>query len=83
MKTQFFVLAALISVMSSVTYAQNVHVFASSKASFGHDHSYAWSREKTPNPLTDSFLVDEVVTQANLHLKNVGLWPDQGCAPAN
>jgi hypothetical protein len=81
MKKQIFILAWLILVLSSVTYAQKIHVVASSTASFGHDRSYAWSQENNPDPVTDSFLVDEAATQINLHLTHVGLWPDQGCAP--
>lgn len=81
MKAKPFILVGLVSAMSLVTYAQNIRVVTSSKASFGHDHSSAWSQENKPNPLTGSFLADEVVTQINLHLTNIGLWLDQGCAP--
>jgi hypothetical protein len=76
MKTKLFILAGLISVMSSATPAQTFHVFTSPTASFDHDYSYAWSQEPVATPLRDSFLADEVRTQINLHLTNVGLWPN-------
>jgi hypothetical protein len=81
MKSKLFTLAGLVLAMSSVSTAQNVRVETSSKASFGRDHSYAWSEEKKTIPLIDLSMADEVVTQLNLHLTSIGLWPDQGCAP--
>ena len=75
MKTQLFILAGVISVISSVSCAQNILVVTSSSASFGHDWSFAWSQESNPHRIVDPFLANEVQSQIKAQLENVGLSP--------
>lgn len=80
MKIRFLVLAGLISVMSSVTCAQNLYIISSSTPAFGQARTYAWSQQANPSPIADSSLAEQVRSQINKQLDNVGLWPGQQSA---
>jgi Domain of unknown function (DUF4136) len=75
MKTRFLVVAWLLFVLSSVIYAQNIYIVSSSTAAFGHDRTYAWSRQTNHNPIAPSALAEEVGKQIDKELQNIGLSP--------
>jgi hypothetical protein len=75
MKTRFLIVAGLLFVLSSVSYAQNIYIVSSSTAAFGQDRTYAWSRQTNRNLIAPSALAEEVRKQINTELQNTGLTP--------
>lgn len=73
MKTAFLIVAALLSLSPSMTWAQEVSVVSFSAAAFGHDHSFGWSQESNLGQMVAPLLADEVRKQTKQQLENVGL----------
>jgi hypothetical protein len=73
MKIPFLMVAALLSLVPSMTWAQEVSVVSFSAAAFGHDHSFGWSQESNLGQMVAPFLADEVRNQTKQQLENVGL----------
>jgi Domain of unknown function (DUF4136) len=66
-------LAALMIVMSSTIWGQNVSVAIFSPGGFGRDHSFTWSQDSNVELIVTPVLVEEIRSQTREQLENVGL----------
>lgn len=73
MKTKILMLTALLCLMSSALFAQNVYVNSSPNANFSNYHTYAWGQNQNPNQVANSFLAQEAQSQINTQLQSKGL----------